>query len=467
MSDIILDTSISTKDETDNLSYDEWDGLLISEWFEADPGAPVPASSREDEFKFCYQNPDAWKFVTLPKGMNRETAIQILQNEARFQVLFGEARTGNPHHDNLGRFSSGSGGAGIKGDVSVSDKKASNLAERVQEPDGGFTVNPRNGKDVNTGFAVAIYPERSKEIPHEIVNKDTIHQYVSDNKDLLRQDGNMVGGWHDPDSGNVWLDVSRVTGNKQEAIDLAKQHNQIAIFDLGSGNSINTGGTGRSSYPFVFTRANPYHDKEGKFASKNGKGTGSYNPGAWKEVPKNSVPLAPNALYVAKNGGATYVESQPVSPEKRKKILATLDDLHTRFPPKSDVPTTVFIDNIDDGSYGMTVRGKPVMMIDAVRAKDVGETGEFMPSAFMHKDGIQYVIAHEWGHVIDTRSSDDVVEHDIVKVNGVWKQIDGMSSYGKTDPREGFAEAFADFYITDGKSNNPATKAYVEEEGWQ
>jgi len=174
----------------------------------------------------------------------------------------------------------------------LSNRKADDLAERVQTPDGGFTVDPRTGKDIKEGFAVAIYPDRSRELQHTKVNRDSIRKYADDNSDLLSQEGNMMGGWHDPDTGNVWLDVSRVTTNRREAIDLAKEHNQIAIFDLGSGNSINTGGTGRSSYPFVFRQARHLPGKHDQ--STHGKG-GKPNP-VGKDDP-NMLVMSSNDVY--------------------------------------------------------------------------------------------------------------------------------------------------------------------------
>lgn len=296
-------------DKLGNLTYDEWDGLLITEWFEADPGAPVPASSREGEFEFCFENPAAWDFVDYGRiGFKKEIALEIISSESRFLVLFGEARI-NTKHDKLGKFAKSSGTALADKPASLSNRKADDLAKRVQDPDGGFTVDPRTGKDVKEGYAVAIYPDRSKEIPHKAVNRQVIQDYAENNKDLLVQDGNMMGGWHDPDSGNVWLDVSRVTNDKREAISLAKEHNQIAIFDLGSGNSINTGGTGRSSYPFVFTRANPYHDKAGKFAAKNGSG---YVEGKNQIVWAEKVTMDMNNDPIAYSGNISDPVSRPL-----------------------------------------------------------------------------------------------------------------------------------------------------------
>jgi len=138
----------------------------------------------------------------------------------------------------------------------LSNRKADDIASRARVPDSGFTMDPRTGKDIKEGYAVAIYPDRSKEIAARSINRSVIQQYTKDNQDLLNQQGNMVGAWHDPESGMVWLDVSRVELDRRSAIDIAKEHDQNSIFDLGSGNVINTRGSGATSYPFVFTRTN-------------------------------------------------------------------------------------------------------------------------------------------------------------------------------------------------------------------
>jgi hypothetical protein len=227
-----LDTDVSVEESTEDLSYDEWDGLLITQWFEADPGAPVPASSREGEYKYAHENPNAWLYFGLP--IPHSTALQILITEAKIQ----ESRHLAGQHNQQAH-------AGKFATAELSDSKASELMDRLAEPDGGFTINPRDGSDVTSGYAVAAYKQRSKEIPIEEVSEVTLQSYVEANADLLSVSGNMFGGWHDPDTGHVWLDVSRVTSDKDEAISIAQLTNQIAIFDLDSGQSVSTGGTGR------------------------------------------------------------------------------------------------------------------------------------------------------------------------------------------------------------------------------
>jgi hypothetical protein len=154
------------------------------------------------------------------------------------------------------------------GPVEISNRKADDLSRRTKEPNGGFTVDPHAGKDLKEGYLVAIYPDRSRQV--RSLNREEIREYVRENEDLLIQSGHTVSAWHDPDTGYVWLDVSMVTSDKRDAIQLAKEFDRHSVFDLGTGNVINTEGAGNSSYPFVFARANPNHDKAGKFAAKNG-----------------------------------------------------------------------------------------------------------------------------------------------------------------------------------------------------
>lgn len=71
----------------DTLTYDEWDALLIEEWARADPGAPVPASSREGEFEWAYENQAAWALVdeSSLNGMSKAAVEQVMR-EANDQL---------------------------------------------------------------------------------------------------------------------------------------------------------------------------------------------------------------------------------------------------------------------------------------------------------------------------------------------------------------------------------------------
>jgi hypothetical protein len=83
-----------------------------------------------------------------------------------------------------------------------------------------------------------------------------------------------------------------------------------------------------------------------------------------------------------------------------------------------------------------------------------------------------YTIAHEWGHLVDrvniaTGSSKSVSPYKKKHVF-VWTDNKAaMSQYGQTDALEGYAEAFADFWTSAGRSKNSATQAYAKLFGWE
>jgi len=68
------------------------------------------------------------------------------------------------------------------------------------------------------------------------------------NKDLLSDANNSLGIWSH--EGKTYLDVVVTVENYDEAVDLAKKHNQIAIWDLRNNNEIPTGGTGEPTQAF-------------------------------------------------------------------------------------------------------------------------------------------------------------------------------------------------------------------------
>lgn len=108
---------------------------------------------------------------------------------------------------------------------------------------GGVTYNLFNGNLSGTpNYSVSIYPDRERIV--EGVDFDILEGYVEDNEDLLSDAKNSLGVWSN--NGKVYLDVVVIVPDKNEAIELARQHNQIAIWDLQNNQEIPTGGTGGS-----------------------------------------------------------------------------------------------------------------------------------------------------------------------------------------------------------------------------
>jgi hypothetical protein len=101
----------------------------------------------------------------------------------------------------------------------------------------------------------------------------------------------------------------------------------------------------------------------------------------------------------------------------------------------------------------------------------------FMPTARTSLAG-KYVITHEWGHAHDMNSEDTAAK----QLRDVWDIDDGqgnagggLSSYGMSDPREAYAEAFTQHFLPPsttsiasmmGSKRNVATEMYAEWNNW-
>jgi hypothetical protein len=99
---------------------------------------------------------------------------------------------------------------------------------------GGFTFDPRTGRFIEgEGFAVANPPGNKASVVAE-VTPETVERVLRDNADLLKQDGMMLGGWRDDKTGKFYLEVSQVVPTREEALRLAADRNEIAVFDIGN-----------------------------------------------------------------------------------------------------------------------------------------------------------------------------------------------------------------------------------------
>jgi hypothetical protein len=113
------------------------------------------------------------------------------------------------------------------------------MADALSVPDGGFSVDPSDGSDVRTGYAVAVHPEHERVFDGRVTSND-LHEYITQAKDALTLPGRVLGGWRDPGTGHVYLDVSVVTSDLFYAMKLARETRQVAIFDFSAMRSIET-----------------------------------------------------------------------------------------------------------------------------------------------------------------------------------------------------------------------------------
>jgi len=122
--------------------------------------------------------------------------------------------------------------------------ETTNTILQLIHDNGGVTYNIAKGNMAGTpNYSVSIYPDREK--IEEGVDFDRLEGYLDGNEDLLMDPNNSFGAWSN--EGKVYLDVVVTVPDQAKAIELAKQHNQIAIWDLQNNKEIPTGGTGGSN----------------------------------------------------------------------------------------------------------------------------------------------------------------------------------------------------------------------------
>lgn len=98
---------------------------------------------------------------------------------------------------------------------------------------GGSTTNLLTGQDLGgtQNFAVSMYKDREQVIPGQ-PTKEQLRAFIEKNKDLLSTPDHTLGTWFNEDDGNTYLDVSIVVPDMAEALRIARDNQQLAIFDL-------------------------------------------------------------------------------------------------------------------------------------------------------------------------------------------------------------------------------------------
>jgi len=128
-----------------------------------------------------------------------------------------------------------------KSGVSAKSGSMREMVSRVIDG-GGFTYNPATGSSPTKGFAVSPFKDREFVMDLSEPGKDigvfrkqlreTCREFTRNNKDLLGRKGAHFGGWWDKDAKKFYLDVSLVVPDRAEAMRVAKDNDQEAIFDL-------------------------------------------------------------------------------------------------------------------------------------------------------------------------------------------------------------------------------------------
>ena len=140
---------------------------------------------------------------------------------------------------NGGGFADGGEVGTALGGIGKLDHKFATLTKQIQET-GGVTYHPGTGTQPTSGYAVSLHKGREQVLPQAPTNMD-LAKYTYANRDAFESDpGAHVGVWHDPASGQHFMDVSHVDPDFNSALQKAKANAQLGIFDLGRGETVPT-----------------------------------------------------------------------------------------------------------------------------------------------------------------------------------------------------------------------------------
>ena len=159
------------------------------------------------------------------------------------------------------------------------------------------------------------------------------------------------------------------------------------------------------------------------------------------------------------------------------ELIAQVEEIQKRYPKAKMM---VSVGTAGRNTYGSAILGDSHInlstQLTVQQAFEIGspEAGGFkMPSrAFVSQ--LRYTLSHEWGHALD--EIDNVVStfgaqqtsnrvHAIRRLRAEFPDA-FLSDYGKTNTKETIAELFAEWYNTNGKSDNALVQAAAKEFGW-
>lgn len=113
------------------------------------------------------------------------------------------------------------------------------VALKELENSGGCTIAAFNhNKRPASGFAVAIKGKEKQTDRFNVFQCQGIHDYLVENESDLVPQGRYFGCWKDSETGKYFLDIVQIVDTQEEAIELGKDNEQIAIYCLHEGKEI-------------------------------------------------------------------------------------------------------------------------------------------------------------------------------------------------------------------------------------
>jgi hypothetical protein len=167
------------------------------------------------------------------------------------------------------------------------------------------------------------------------------------------------------------------------------------------------------------------------------------------------------------NGPHEVIFRGSLSPEKQQTFLSYVDHMQSKFPANRKM--AIRVDPSTDFEYG--VGGETTLATGHMRINERVMQQDFWPGMPVSKEvpSALYVLAHEWGHAFPDKADarNTHVHSHAVAAGGMTK----YGTHGGEGPEghasEGYAEAFAEWSLSEGKTTNAAAQEYARQFHWK
>lgn len=108
---------------------------------------------------------------------------------------------------------------------------------RAHNSEGGSSFSAKGR--VTQGFSVSVEEGTGMIVDGKKITEKHILDFIEKKKHLLKNPNNIIGTWYNPEDGKTHIDVSTVVKTEDEAMEIGRANNQLAIWDFRNKESIN------------------------------------------------------------------------------------------------------------------------------------------------------------------------------------------------------------------------------------
>lgn len=117
------------------------------------------------------------------------------------------------------------------------DATPSDMLSRARSQGGGASIHVLTGEQPTSGYAVAV-SGLGIEVDPESVTPEMVGRFRAKHYSYFEQDEYVLGLWESPNTGQLWLDVTKIIDDRQEAIDMMMNSTEEGIWDFAAGDEI-------------------------------------------------------------------------------------------------------------------------------------------------------------------------------------------------------------------------------------